>query len=243
MAEQESVKVLIVDDHVLFSQALQGLLSSEPDFEVVGRASQVQEAIECVVRLKPDLVLLDLGLADGSGFDVLKEIVSRRLPTIPVILTGHDFQRYMFEAIRMGAKGYIQKETTYPSLIAALRGVRQGEAAVTRSMASLLVEEVQRLGSYVEVEPGALDTLTTRERQVLALLASGADTLEIAERLVISKHTVKVHIHNLLDKLNLKNRAQAVRFAQRYGFDKPAASQALETAGQYVVPPIGDGAH
>jgi DNA-binding NarL/FixJ family response regulator len=235
------MRVLIVDDQVLFRDGLRRLLAEEADFEVIGQAGHVKEAIELTLKLKPDLVLLDLSLPDGSGFDALRAIVEQRPETAVVILSVHAYEQYMVEAIRIGAMGYIEKSAPFASLVAALRGIRQGQPAVSRTMAARLVEEVRRLGQQVQADPSALGSLTERERQVLALLGSGASNDEIAGQLVISKNTVKVHVHNVLGKLNLKNRAQLVHFARRYNFDKHKPQDNHQSDGG---PEMGaDGAH
>ena len=208
------MRLLIVDDQVLFREGLRSLLALEPDFEVVGQAGHVQEAIERISQLQPDVVLLDLSLADGSGFDVLRAVASRQSQTAIVILTIHDYERYMIEAIRLGARGYLQKGMPFSSLVAALRGIQRGQVAISRNMAGRLVEEIQRLGRHVSDDPAWLSALTARERQVMSLLGAGASNAEIAVKLVISRNTVKVHVHNLLKKLGIKTRSQLAQFAQ-----------------------------
>jgi DNA-binding NarL/FixJ family response regulator len=208
------MRVLIADAQMLFRAGLAALLSAEPDFQVVGQTGRVREAIDCAFRLKPDLMLLDLALADGSGFDVLRAIGTQQPESAIVVLTANGYDRYLVEAIRLGAKGFLQKEIAYPSLVAALRGIRQGEAAISRKAANRLVGELQRLGRRVTDEDGVAGNLTARERQILTLLRSGASNTDIAAQLVISKYTAKVHVHNMRKKLSLTNRAQLVRFAQ-----------------------------
>jgi DNA-binding NarL/FixJ family response regulator len=209
--------VLIVDDHVLFREGLNSLLSLEADFRVVGQADSVRDAIDEAVRLKPDLVLMDISLPDGSGLEAVKAI-ARRLPqTGVVVLTVHEPEEYLLEAIRVGAKGFVPKGMPFANLLAALRAARSGETAITRRMVNRLADELRRLGKPTEVSSEALSALTSREMQILSHLGSGASSREIAEALVISEHTVRVHIHNILDKLGLESRSEAASFARNHG--------------------------
>jgi DNA-binding NarL/FixJ family response regulator len=217
---ESRVKVLIVDDHVLFREGMLSLLSTVPDFSVVGQASTVQEAVSLSRDLQPDLVLMDIGLPDGSGLDALKAIIAHRPETAVVMLTIYEGDDFLFEAIRSGARGYLLKGTPFDKLVAALRRAHHGESVLSREMASRVVREFQRLGSYVQADPSTISVLTARELEVLRHIAMGASNSEIAEQLYISEHTVKVHVHNIFDKLQVKNRAQAAGFARRYGLEK-----------------------
>jgi DNA-binding NarL/FixJ family response regulator len=213
------MRILIVDDHVLFREGLVALLDSQPDFEIVGEASTAEEAVCKAAQLKPQLVLLDVGLPDGSGLDALKGIMAECPETMVVMLTIHETDEVLFTAIRNGAKGFLLKNTPTPKLFASLRGLLRGEAALSRSMATRIVTEFSRLG---RVQPNGdfgkeVETLTTREMEVLRMLAADASNREIANRLVISENTVKIHVHKILNKLQLPNRREAGRFARRVG--------------------------
>jgi DNA-binding NarL/FixJ family response regulator len=130
--------------------------------------------------------------------------------------------------MRLGAKGFLPKSTPFASLVAALRGVSRGELALSRAMTRRLAEEYRRVGHEVDTNPNELAVLTNREHEVLCLIGAGASNRDIANRLVISEHTVKVHVHNVLDKLHLDNRAQAGFFARRYGLDRYARNHSPE---------------
>src|SRR5574342_952221 len=207
--------VLIVDANMIYREGLQALLSKEHDFSVVGQTGSCEEAVGLVMTLEPDLVLMDLHLPSDSGFAALRSIVAERPETAVVVLGSADTDDALLEAVRLGARGYMPKSSPFASLVAALRSLNHGELAISRGVVRRIVEEYQRNGNHNGAGPDALTSLTNRERQVLHLLASGADNRLIADQLVISEHTVKVHVHNILDKLHLRNRAQAASFAQR----------------------------
>jgi DNA-binding NarL/FixJ family response regulator len=211
------MRVLIVDDHVLFREGLVSLLKGQPDFTLVGEAGSVSEAIAMTRQLEPDLILMDFGLPDGTGLDATQAILAERPQAKIVFLTVHEQDDRLFAAIRSGAKGYLLKNVPVSKLLDYLRGVERGEAAISLAMAGHLLDEFSRLSSPSDSDWVEVGELTLREVEVLRELASGATNREIAERLVISENTVKVHIHNLLGKLNLRNRREAIDFARRHG--------------------------
>jgi two-component system nitrate/nitrite response regulator NarL len=212
-----AMKILIVDDHVLFREGLVSLLGNQPDLNVVGEAGLVAEAITKTCDLEPDLVLIDLHLPDGDGLEAIKIILSKRPETKVVVLTIYESEDLFISAIRNGAVGYLSKKIPLAKLLLSLRAINRGEAALSRTMASRLVVEFQRLGKTSQSDEPDLDILTPREMEVLELLGSSASNHEIADRLVIAENTVKVHVHNILEKLNFQNRYQAGRFARRLG--------------------------
>jgi DNA-binding NarL/FixJ family response regulator len=213
------ISILLVDDHALFREGVRGLLASQPDLDVVGEASSVAEAIACARRLQPDLILMDFGLPDGSGLEATNAILAD-LPEVKIVfLTFHDDDERLFAAIRAGAKGYVLKNVTTTEMLAYLRGVGKGQAALSPAMTARILEEFARqprLQDRVQVVDAEL---TPREREVLAQLATGASNHDIARHLVISENTVKNHVHSILAKLNLQNRREASRFAQASQLD------------------------
>lgn len=211
------MRILIVDNHILFREGLASLLVSQPDFDVVGEAGSVTEAIEKALDLKPDLVLFDIALPDGSGLDMLNTIYLKDPQVKFILLTMQESDDLLFAAIRAGATGYLLKTTPITKILAALRAVERGEAAISRAMTSRILDEFKQLDPTQATNPNSLSTLTTREIEVLGHLGMGASNLEIAKNLVITENTVKVHIHNILNKLNLRNRREAGRFARRHG--------------------------
>jgi DNA-binding NarL/FixJ family response regulator len=211
------MKILIVDKHFLFRQGLESLLSQEPGFDVVGVSGTCQEAVDKSLRLQPDVVLLGIGLPDGNELDAMREIVAHRPECRVVILTNEDTDEHLFQALRSGAKGFILKNTPVSQLAAALKGLEQGQLALSRSFAKRVINEFARQGSQSGPESGAFDHLGRREIEVLRQIGSGASNREIALRLAITEHTVKVHIRNIHKKLDLQNRDQISSYARRYG--------------------------
>jgi len=213
------VKILIVDDHNLFREGLVSMLSRYPDITIVGEAGTVRDAIAKTLELSPDLVLLDISLPDGSGIDALREILNHRLDTKIVMLTIHEADDLLISAIRNGAVGYLLKNIPISKLVKTLQGLANGEAALSRKMTNRIVEEFSRIGKTHENGNHSASILTTRELEILQLLGTEATKQHIAEHLVISENTVKVHVHNILEKLNLRNRREAAQYARRYEFD------------------------
>jgi DNA-binding NarL/FixJ family response regulator len=211
------MKVLVVDDHVLFRQGLVSLLESERDFQVVGQAGTSSEAVEKARKLRPEMILMDFSLPDGTGVEAANAILAD-LPDCSIIfLTVHADQARLINAVRSGARGYMLKNVPISQLLRALRSVPQGEAAISRAMMSSVMAELAKTSGYTQTEPTALDKLSHRELDVLRELTTGATNLEIAHRLVISENTVKHHIHNMLDKLDMENRGQLSKAAIQNG--------------------------
>lgn len=220
----KKTKILIVDDHAIIREGLISLFKPQPDFEVVGEVGTMREAITKAIELRPDLVLMDISLPDGSGVEATRAILAQRPETKIVMLTVHESDELLFDAIRSGAKGYVLKNTPVTNLIASLRALDKGEAAISRAMAGSLVEEFSRMGKLTSHGGEDLENLTQRELDVLELLSTGATNRQIADRLVISENTVKNHVSSILKKLNLRNRREVAKFARRAllsDLDKP----------------------
>ena len=212
------MRILLVDDHILFREGIASLLCGQPDLSVVGEAGSVPDAIKLARELQPDLVLLDLGLPPGSGLDAMRSILAERPETNIVMLTLHEQDELLFAAIRGGAKGYLLKNTPVSKLVSYLRGVELGEAAITPRLAGRIIEEFSRSRPPRESGDG-LGKLTPREAEVLQELTTGATNREIAGRLVLSEQTVKNYVRKILSKLHIKNRREAARFAHRGNFE------------------------
>jgi len=209
------IRIMVVDDHTIFREGLISLLKQQPDFEVVGEAGLVKEAIEKAVSIQPDLILMDIALPDGNGLDATRQI-SRLLPeTCVVILTILESDELLFDAFHAGARGYLLKNTSITKLIASLHGLQQGEAALSRKQTSKILDEFYRLGKTQPQNEENPQTLTHRELQVMEFIAAGASNLQIAQELFISENTVKNHVHSILQKLKLKSRNEVVGFARR----------------------------
>jgi two-component system NarL family response regulator len=210
------MRVLLVDDHVLFREGLVSLVDAQPDLEVVGEAGTVSDAIAQARVLRPDLILMDFNLPDGTGLDATSTILKDLPQTKIVFLTFNDDDERLFSAIRAGAKGYLLKNVSSSKLLSFLRGVQTGAAALTPEMTSRILSEFARLAPASESPQSPPSDLTPRELDVLQVLATGASNREIADRLVISDNTVKNHVRSILSKLGLNNRREAAEYARRH---------------------------
>jgi DNA-binding NarL/FixJ family response regulator len=216
------MRILIVDDHVLFREGLTSLFKRQPDFQVVGEAGGVQEAIKSARRTRPELILMDFSLPDGTGLDATQVILAEQPETQIVFLTMHEEDNRLFAAVRMGAKGYLLKNLAVSKLLAALRSLTMGQAPISRTMTSRILQEFARSNNSYEIEESPLlEILTPREVEVFYELITGETNQEIAEILCISDYTVKNHVHNILEKLNLDNRREIINFAIRNGLKRP----------------------
>lgn len=212
-------RVLLVDDQELFREGIANLLAAQPDFEVVGQAGDGEAGVQLARELKPDLILMDVNMPRLGGVAATQQIHETN-PEIPIVmLTVSDADSDLFEAIKAGALGYLLKNSRAQTLFEMLRGVLRGEAALSPTIASrVLAEFAYRRGTILEPTPEGLDAaLTDRELAVLQEIVTGRSNHEIAETLKIAESTVKRHLHNILTKLQLHSRAQAVAFALRTG--------------------------
>jgi two-component system response regulator NreC len=214
------INILIVDDHVLFRAGLASLIKAQPDFNVLGEAGTMQEAVTMAFALKPDLILMDFNLPDGTGLDATKTILQKRPDTQIVLLTMHEDDDRLFAAIRSGAKGYLNKNLPVAKLLASLRGLELGQAAISRVMTSRILNEFSKMEKPENSDDQVFDQLTRRELEVLQELANGSTNREIGDKLYITENTVKNHVHNILDKLNLDNRREIIKLAQNHGLKK-----------------------
>ena len=211
------IRLVIVDDHTLFREGLASIIQLEPDIEVSGLAGTVQEAVEVVRQLKPDMVLMDFALPDGDGADATRMVLDEHPECKIIFLTMSDSDENLFAAIRSGAKGYLGKNMSPSKLVTTIRSVQQGESALSRSMTLRLMEELSRTKETERLGDASLAKLTRRELDVLRELATGKTNKEIANRLYISENTVKYHVHSILEKLNLSGRRAAAKFAKEHG--------------------------
>jgi len=209
-------RLLLVDDHAVVRSGLRMLLEPEADFEIVGEAGSGREALKAVAEMRPDIVLMDIGLPDISGIEAAAEIKRLRPETAIVALTIHEDEEYFFKMLAAGASGYVPKRAAPEELLTALRAAATGEVYLYPSLAKLLVTDY--LAQDAAARPAeALDGLTDREREVLAHLADGASNGEIAETLSISPKTVARHRENIMRKLGLHSRTELVKYAIRKG--------------------------
>lgn len=218
---EEPIRLLLVDDAILFRESLTNLLEQQPDINIVGQAGSVQEALQAARSLNPDLILMDFSLPDGTGLDATLAILAE-LPQIKIIfLTVHEDDERLFSAIRVGARGYLFKNSHANELVKTLRGVARGEAGISRGLARRIIEEFARTPAPLSVDADAKSELSTRELDVVHQLAKGASNREIAAALFISENTVKNHIRNVLSKLHLRNRREIARYARNKGMISP----------------------
>lgn len=208
------MKLIIVDDHVLFREGLAAIMRSEPDIEIAGMAGTVSEAVELVDRADADLVLMDFTLPDGTGAEATRRILAKQPDCKIIFLTMSEQDEDLFAAIRSGARGYLLKNMRPAKLINSLRSVYKGESAISRSMTLRLMEELARTKEAPRLMESAL---TRRELEILRELASGSSNREIASHLFISENTVKYHVHSILEKLNLSDRKDATTYAHEHG--------------------------
>ncbi|HTL87612.1 MAG TPA: response regulator transcription factor [Acidimicrobiia bacterium] len=209
------IRVLIVDDHALFRKGLELVLAAEPDLEIVGEASEGLEAIERAADLQPDVVLMDVRMPGVGGIEATRRIRNAQPATRVVMLTVSEDEEDLFAAVRAGATGYLLKEVSIDEVANAVRAVARGQALVTPSMASKLLGEFNVLSRRIDAQHGAAPRLTDREVEVLRLVAKGMSNKEIASELVIAENTVKNHVRNILEKLQLKSRMEAAMYAVR----------------------------
>lgn len=232
----EPIRVLLVDDHALFRRGVRTLLSSEEGLEVVGEASDGEEAVTEAERTMPDVILMDVNMPKGGGLAATRRIKELLPYTSIVMLTVSDYEQDLFDAIKAGAQGYLLKNVEPAELVQAVRKAHRGEATLPGLLAAKILQEFARQepqGAHGPAEsastpgPGtaaprpshgpAPDLLGEREREVLAEIAAGRTNREIAGRLFISENTVRNHVKNILAKLHLANRTQAAAYAIREG--------------------------
>jgi DNA-binding NarL/FixJ family response regulator len=218
-------RVLLVDDHQLFREGLAHILNQQPDFEVVGEAGDGLEAQVKAQKLKPDLILMDVGMPGCDGLEAT-QYIKQKLPGVTIVmLTVRDDDDNLFQSIRNGAQGYLLKSIRSKEMLALLRGVMHGEAAITPALGARMLEEFRRISQRSNQEPQQkTEALSSREQEVLSLVAGGATNMEIASRLHLSIHTVKSHMRKILAKLHQERRYEAASYARRKG----------------LIPPLGD---
>jgi DNA-binding NarL/FixJ family response regulator len=215
----EPLRILLVDDHVLFRKGVAALLAArqEMDVVVVGEASDGLEAIAQARETVPDVILMDIHMPECDGLEAVR-VIKREMPHVCIImLTVSDDDRDLFAAIKNGAEGYLLKNLEPYQLFDMLEGVRRGEAPISGTLAAKILQEFRQPDQSLVPKPEAREALTPREIEVLERVVEGATNKEIAEVLVITENTVKIHLHNILEKLHLQNRIQAAVYAVREG--------------------------
>ena len=212
--------VLVVDDQALVRVGLRKVLEAEPDVEVVGEAADGQDAVAAARRLRPDVVLMDIRMPVLDGIEATRRIVAAQSGTHVLVLTTFGLDGYVYDALRAGASGFMLKDAPPEEIAAAVRIVAGGDALLAPAVTRAVIQEFARRPAPATA-PAALDDLTPREREVLDLLARGLSNPEICERLVISEATTKTHVARILQKLDLRDRVQAVIYAYESGIVQP----------------------
>ena len=213
------IRVLLVDDQPLVRAGLRTLLDEEADIEVVGDAANGEEGIAAVAALSPDVVLMDIRMPVLDGLEATRRITAAGCPARIVILTTFDLDEYVFQALRAGASGFLLKDATSDDIVRAVRVAAAGDALLAPSVTRRLIERFS--GHAPNADAPHLRQLTEREREVLLLIARGLSNSEIAVRLFLGETTVKTHVAHLLDKLELRDRVQAVVLAYESGMIEP----------------------
>jgi DNA-binding NarL/FixJ family response regulator len=215
------IRVLIVDDDKLMRAGLRAVLSSDESIEVVGEVADGRGASDAVGRLNPDIVLMDVRMPEVDGITATREVLDAYPDVRVLIVTTFEQDDYVFGALAAGASGFLLKRTSPEQLIAAIKTVNEGDALLSPSVTRRVIERMAR--DPVPQANAAIEELTTREREVLDLIARGCNNTEIGERLVIEESTVKTHVKRILMKLGLRDRVQAVILAYETGLIRPGS--------------------
>jgi DNA-binding NarL/FixJ family response regulator len=214
------IRVLLVEDHVLFRTALIHLLRSEPGFELAGEAGNGREAVQQATTVRPDVILMDLRLPEMDGLEATRRITAVWPEARIVILTASESDDALFEAIRSGAKGYLLKDVDAETFFQTVRAVVRGEASLSGPLAAKVLAEFARPARLAPAgSPG--QRLSPREKEILGFVGEGKSNKEIAAALAMAENTVKSHLKSILAKLHLENRVQAATYALRQGHPKP----------------------
>lgn len=213
-----SIQVVVADDQTAIREALATMLDLVDDIQIVATAANGEEAVAAVAKYRPDVLLTDLRMPVMDGAEATAEVCSTYPDTAVVLLTTYDDEASILTALQAGARGYLTKEAGRDEIAAALRTAAAGQAVLDLGVQARLLEAAR--GSSTSTGPQAIEALTARETEVLSLIAQGLANREIAQRLYVSEATVKTHINNLFAKLNLRDRAHAMRFAFDHGLGR-----------------------
>jgi DNA-binding NarL/FixJ family response regulator len=213
---QKNTKIVIAEDHTILREGLKALLSSDPQFDIIGEAEDGRQAVRCVEKLEPDLILMDLSMPRMSGMEAIREIKNRYPETRIIALTVHKAEEYLHTTLQAGADGYVLKDATHDELVLAIKKVIKGQSYLSPGVSEKVIE------GYLEGKENAMpdspwETLSPREREVLKLIAEGYKNKEIADDLCISLKTVEKHRANLMKKLDLHNAAALTVYAMQKG--------------------------
>ena len=213
---QKIIKIVLAEDHTILREGLKALLSSDPQFEIIGEAADGRESVRCVEKLDPNLILMDLSMPRMSGMEAIREI-KKRCPDIRIIaLTVHKTDEYLHTSLQAGADGYVLKDATHEELMLAIKKVMKGQSYLSPGVSGKVIEGYLE-GKETVLSDSPWETLSPREREVLKLIAEGYKNKEIADDLCISLKTVEKHRANLMKKLDLHNAAALTVYAMQKG--------------------------
>lgn len=213
----DAIRILLVDDHVMFRAGIKALIEADERFQVVGEASSGDEGVDKVRELKPEVVIMDLSMPGSNGLEATRRIAALELNTNVLVLTVHAEEEYLVPVVEAGASGYLTKTSADTDLLEAIRIVARGQVFLPPKAATLLL---RRYKDAEGEESAGLNTLSSREQEVLALTAEGFSSREIGQKLFISPKTVDTYRSRIMDKLGLSHRSELVRFALRVGLLK-----------------------
>ena len=210
------IRVLLADDHTLIRAGLRMVVVSQPDFTVVGEANDGREAVELAEQLKPDVVVMDIGMPSLNGIEACRQIHDSLLGTQVIMLSMHSDEGYVLRALKAGAKGYMLKDSAEADLASAIRAVTAGKSFFSPAVSKILLEDYMRKLKRTGAED-SFDLLSPREREVLQLVAEGKSSKEVANLLSLSVYTVETHRAKMMQKLNLHNIPELILYAVRKG--------------------------
>jgi len=211
-----AVKVLLAEDHNLVRSGIRALLERAEGFEVVGEAADGKEAVRLVEKLEPDVVVMDVNMPGMNGIEATRGVLDKRPQTFVIMLSMHDDRRYIYEALKAGASGYLLKDAAFNELADAIKSVVSGKTYLSPSVADVALSDYVRRAHGEREGPG-VELLSPREREVLAMIAEGKSSSEMGKELHISVHTIDTHRRKIMEKLEIHNLAGLIKFAIRHG--------------------------
>ena len=208
----QKIKVMVVDDHAILRDGIRALIGLHDDVEIIGEASEGKEAVEKALELEPDVVVMDIAIPGMDGLEATRRIKKKNSKIQILVLTQHNNKEYVLSSIKAGAAGYVPKRAMGSELVSAIRAVHRGDSFLYPSAAAALIDDYRQ---QAETEP--YDRLTAREREILTLIADGHSSRQISELLFISLKTVQGHRAKIMEKLDIHNRAELIKYAVRKG--------------------------